>query len=108
MSASAVETLDKLRGLASLYDQGYRSETVDLVIDKLLTAEVDRARSELRDLESRMAAYESLHAMPSDTFYRRFCAGELGDDIDFVEWSVYYEMRRTLLERLRVLEGPNP
>ena len=30
--------------------------------------------------------------MTSDEFYRRFRAGTLGDSIDFVEWSIFWEM----------------
>ena len=30
--------------------------------------------------------------MTSDEFYRRFRAGKLGDDMVFVEWSIFWEM----------------
>ncbi len=30
--------------------------------------------------------------MTSDSFYRRFRAGMLGDGMDFVEWSIFWEM----------------
>jgi hypothetical protein len=50
-----------------------------------------------------LSAYEKKHNMPSEEFYRRFRSGELGDEMDFVEWSVFYEMYQALLERLRLL-----
>jgi hypothetical protein len=43
--------------------------------------------------------------MSSEDFYRRLRAGELGDAMDFVEWSVFYEMWKSLCERLEMLEA---
>ena len=76
---------------------------VDRAIDKLLSTEVERAHAERRDLEARLADYEKRHQLSSEEFYHRFRAGELGDGIGFVEWSVFYEMHQAILERLRVL-----
>lgn len=108
MNTSAVETLDKLQGLVRLYGQGFSSDVIDRAIDKLLSTEVAQARNELCELEARLAAYEAQYEISSDAFYQRFRAGELGDDIDFVEWSVFYDMRQSILERLRMLGEPTP
>ena len=89
---AAIRTLDKLRSLEQLYRQGFRSEVIDRTLDKLLAAEAERALAERRDLEARLSAYEKQFNMSSQEFYRRFRAGELGDGMDFVEWSVFYEM----------------
>ena len=103
--STAVHTLDKLQGLERLYRQGFHSEVVDRAIDKLLATEIERARAEQRDLEARLADYERQHQLSSEEFHRRFRAGELGDEMDFVEWSVFYEMYQAILERLSVLGG---
>ena len=108
MNTSAAETLDKLQSLVRLYSRGFSSAVIDRAIDKLLTTEVARARKELRELEARLAAYAAQYEMSSDAFYQRFRAGELGDEIDFVEWSVFYDMRQSILERLRMLGEPTP
>lgn len=50
---------------------------------------------ELLDLENRLKNFESQYQMSSDEFYQRFRTGELGDEIDFFEWSVFYEMWKT-------------
>ena len=100
---TAVLTLDKLRSLERLYRQGFHSEVVDRVIDKLLATEIEQAWAERRDLEARLADYEKRYDMSSEEFYRRFRTGELGDEMDFVEWSVFYEMHQAILERLKVL-----
>ncbi|NJK80922.1 MAG: hypothetical protein HC876_06680 [Chloroflexaceae bacterium] len=36
--------------------------------------------------------------------HRRFQAGEPGDDIDMVKWSVLYELHQALQQRLGVLQ----
>lgn len=101
--SAAVRTLSRLQGLERLYRQGFQSEVVDRVIDKLLTTEIGHARTERRDLKARLADYEKRHQLSSKEFYRRFRAGELGDEMDFVEWSVFYEMYQAILERLKVM-----
>jgi len=102
---AAIRTLDKLRSIEQLYRQGFRSEVIDRAIDKLLAAEAERALVEQRDLEARLSAYEGQFNMSSEEFYRRFRAGELGDEMDFVEWSVFYEMYQAILQRLEVLRA---
>jgi hypothetical protein len=42
--------------------------------------------------------------MESETFYRRFEAGELGDAMDFFEWAGLYELGRDVIEKIRCLE----
>jgi len=44
------------------------------------------------DLEHRLKSFEERYHMPSERFYQRFQAGELGDSMDFFEWNTYYEM----------------
>jgi len=104
---NAVHTLNKLQSLEQLYRQGFRSEVIDRAIDKLLATEIERAHAERRDLDARLANYEKRYHMSSEEFYRRFRDGELGDGMDFVEWSVFYEMHQAILERLRML-GATP
>lgn len=96
-------TLDKLRRLEDLYRRGYRSDVVDRSLDKIIAMEKASAQCELADLQERLQAFEAQYQMPSDEFYRRFRAGELGDAIDFVEWSSFYEMWASVRERLEAL-----
>jgi midasin (ATPase involved in ribosome maturation) len=48
--------------------------------------------AQILDLENRVKQYENQYRMSSDEFYPRFRSGELGDDMDYFEWNVYYEM----------------
>jgi len=51
-------------------------------------------------LAQRLRAYEQQYGMVSEDFSRRFQTGELGDDIDFVEWSIFWDMYQTESGRL--------
>ncbi len=48
--------------------------------------------AQILDLENRVKQYENQYRMSSEEFYPRFRSGELGDDMDYFEWNVYYEM----------------
>ena len=100
---SKEKTLERLRDLESLYQHGYTSDLISQSVDKLIILERTSAERELADLTARLQSYESRYHMPSDVFYQRFRAGELGDDIDFVEWSAFFEMWQSTQKRLSVL-----
>jgi hypothetical protein len=97
------ETVGRLESLARLYREGYRSQTVDQAVQKLVALEVDDSLADLYRLEERLAVYEKHYAMSSAEFYRRFRVGELGDDADMVEWSAFWEMRQATQKRLAEL-----
>jgi hypothetical protein len=99
------KTLDRLRYLQDLYHRGYRSNVVDRSLEKILALERATAEHDLAELQERLKALEARYHMPSEDFYRRFQAGELGDTADFVEWSVFYEMCKSVQERLEVLRA---
>jgi hypothetical protein len=103
--ATEEKTLKKLRYLQTLYHQGYRSDMIDRSLDKIIALERASAQRELGDLRNRLQVFETQYHMSSEDFYRRFRAGELGDAMDFVEWSAFYEMWKSVWERLEMLEA---
>jgi hypothetical protein len=103
--ATSEQTLNDLQHLTALYRQGHRSSVVDLAVEKLVTLERERAQHETAELNQKLKAFEEHYHMTSEDFYRRFRAGELGDEIDPVEWSIFYEMRAAAKQRLTVLES---
>lgn len=103
--ATEARTLERLQYLEALYRQGYRSEVVDRSLEKLVALEKEGARRELAELQERLRVFETQYQMPSETFYQRFRAGELGDTADMVEWSIFYEMWQSVRERLEGLEA---
>lgn len=98
------KTLDRLEYLESLYRQGYQSEIVDRSLEKIIAIEKVEAQQKLDDLEQRLQAYEIQYQLSSAEFYQRFQAGELGDDMNFIEWSIFYEMRDSVQNRLTTLQ----
>ena len=96
-------TVGRLEGLLRLYHTGYQSTVVDKTMEKLVLLEVTRSQNELTQLRDRLEAFEGQYNMTSDDFYRRFREGKLGDALDFVEWSVFWDMHESTQERLNEL-----
>jgi len=61
-----------------------------------MTAMLEEVQQQLDRLESRVAEFETRYGWTSKEFYPRFERGELGDDMDFIEWSSTIEMIRNL------------
>lgn len=66
---------------------------------------------ELLHLERQLAQLEQAHDLTSVEFYRRYQAGEMGDDVAFVAWAgryrLYLRLKRTISNSLKlVLAGP--
>lgn len=66
---------------------------------------------ELLNLERQLAQVEQTHGLTSAEFYRRYQAGEMGDDIAYVAWAgryrLYLRLKRTISNSLKlVLAGP--
>ena len=83
----------------------YRSAVVDRSMDKIMALERATARRELAGLQERLRPFETRYQMSSEDFYRRFRAGALGDAMELVEWSVFYEMWDAVRARLEGLEA---
>jgi len=47
---------------------------------------------------------EDKYGMDSETFYRKYQAGETDDRMDFVEWTSLVQMAINLKERLALLD----
>ena len=94
------QTVGRLQSLLELYRGGYQSPVVDQTVSKLIALEVAQCRAELQRLAARLMAYEQQYGMTSKDFYRRFRSGELGDEMDFVEWSVFWDMHLATQKRL--------
>jgi len=56
----------------------------------------DRLTSQQARLEQQLAEFERRYSISSKEFHEKFERGELGDAMDFVEWSATYEMAANL------------
>ena len=59
----------------------------------------------LNDLKGDLISFEKRYHKKSDEFYRSFKNGELGDDMDFVEWSSIYDMYQRIFSKKKNLES---
>ena len=58
----------------------------------------------LRKTEQRLTSFEQKHGMNTDSFYRRYNQGTLGDALDYMEWAGEYETLQRLREQYRQLK----
>ncbi len=98
-------TINRLQHLEGFYRQGYRSDIIDRSLDKIISLEKTAAQRDEQDLQAKLRKFEAKYELTTEEFYSRFRKGELGDAMDFVEWSVYYEMWESVHERLKILEA---
>ena len=95
--------LEQLKILEALYNRGEVSEVLELSLSKIIAHEIAITKQQAAELETDLQQFETQYQMPSPEFYQKFRAGELGDDIDFVEWSSFYQMSCSVRERLQIL-----
>jgi hypothetical protein len=82
MNQKLVESLTQI--ILSLSD-----EERQLLESKIQKPEISQ---QVEALEDHLKKFEEKYKIPSQDFYCRFQAGELGDSEDFFEWNSYYEM----------------
>lgn len=97
-------TLDKIRNLERIYSSGYGDEFMDRALEKLLAQQRAQDEASCRVLEADLRALERKYGLNSDEFVRRYRAGTMGDDADFIEWNALYRMYLKLQDRLRLLQ----
>jgi len=72
-------------------------------LDKVLAREIEHARQLQARLTGQLAGFEERYGLESADFYARYESGEMGDAVDFVEWSATVEMLGNAKERLALL-----
>lgn len=105
-----IATLEKVRRLEQYVElvNGQVDQVLESTIDKILDRERQRLLLQQARLEAQIADFEARYGWTSDEFYSRFERGELGDDLDFIEWSATIEMVKNLRRPIELLtEGIN-
>jgi hypothetical protein len=101
----AVVTLQRLRVLEQLYEQGYQDDIIDMTVQKLLEHQVQKDESQLHQLKTELTKYQQQFGMTSEVFAEKYQAGQMGDDSDVFEWHVLYKMYTRLCEQLKILKA---
>lgn len=51
----------------------------------------------LEDLRQRLAAFEQRYGMTSHEFFRKVQAGELEEQVEFIDWLGYYDIYQEIV-----------
>lgn len=98
---------ERLMRLAQYYQEEQASPVLIQTLDKIFAYEITEARSQLAQLHTDLAAFETQYTMSSDLFYQRYQQGQTDDRMDFVEWASLVQMTHNLEKRLHFLIGEN-
>lgn len=102
MSAQAIANI---RILERYVEKNKNDKIVEGTISKIIHFKIDKYKKELKALENDLKVFEKKYRMETKKFFKDFEAGELGDDIDFVEWSSLYKIYQRITDRMDILEG---
>jgi len=79
-------------------------ELVDQALAKVMQFTIDRLQQEQRRLKAELVSFEHNYQMTSEECQRKFDAGELGDAVEFFEWTSLYGIYQQNQHSLRLLE----
>ena len=99
---AVLEKMQRLEQYIQLTN-GHVDQVLESTIDKLLDRERQRLFRQQARLKSQIANFEARYGWTSDEFHPRFERGELGDDMDFIEWSATIEMVENLQRTIKLL-----
>ncbi len=102
-----VTTLEKVRRLEQYLaaEKSVNDPVLDTTLDKLLAREKTRLLELKTRLESQCQQFEVAHGQSSASFYARYQTGEMGDEMDFIEWATTLDMLKNLNQKLALLES---
>jgi len=101
-----MSTLEKVKRLEQ-YLAAYTSEAdpvIEMAVNKLLARELERVRQLSKRLSAQLMQFEQQYALQSAEFHKRYEQGEMGDTMDFVEWSATVEMLANAENQMDFLE----
>jgi len=104
-SSSRTKNARQVKELASLYEKGVVGESTARTLNKALDFEVSHLQMQLDEIQRVMADYERQYGMKSAEFFKQFDAGQLGDRMDYVEWSGLYQMAGHLQKQVNKLSN---
>jgi len=76
----------------------------ELTSEQLLKREASRMVALKQRLVQQKQDFEERYGLDSDEFCRRYEAGTMGDEMDYVEWSATVDMLAGIENRLMLLQ----
>ena len=86
---------------ANVSDPREISPLIELAVGK----ELKMLQQSMRRIKEDLSDFERRYGMKTEQFYDKFIAGQLGDAMDFIEWSGEYESLKKIKEDVRKLES---
>ena len=74
-----------------------------LLFDKFIEFHIKKLQKEIALMQHELLSFEQKYSESSDIFYRKFEAGEIPDEKDFILWSGVYEMQLLCKQKLQKL-----
>jgi len=100
-----ISTLEKVKRLEQYLavDSSAIDPVLQMAIDKLLARETARLSELKKRLAAQLKGFEEHYALNSADFYTRYEKGEMGDSMDFIEWSATVEMLANAEKQMALL-----
>jgi len=95
--ASVMAKIEVLRAVGA-------EELADQALVKVMQVTIERLQQDQRRLKTELEHFEQSYRMTSEECQRKFDAGELGDAVEFFEWTSLYGIYQQNEHSLRLLE----
>ena len=100
------QTLNKIKRLEKFIaynDTG--DQVLDTSINKILHREINKLQTQIERFNYQINQFKEKYNLDSIIFEKEFEKGELGDNIDFIEWISTIEMKRKAEKYISTLQG---
>ena len=98
-------TLTQLKKLEKYVNTYGEDQLIASSLSKIMNYKIQKYEKLLNELRDDLISFEKKYQKKSDEFDRSFKSGELGDDMDFVEWSSLFDMYKRILGKKVMLES---
>jgi hypothetical protein len=92
--------LEKVEIVQSVGAEGLANQA----LTKVIQVERDRLKQEQQRLQAELTKFESTYQMTSEVCQQKFKEGELGDAVEFFEWTSVYSIYQRNEHMLCLLE----
>lgn len=99
------DVISKIKILEELARLGADDEVFSQAIDKLTRYKIEGLRRDLEEIDKLIFAFENKYDMDSEEFQSKYESGDLGDEMDYIEWSSLLDMKKRIEDRLGILTG---
>lgn len=80
---------------------------IKATLKKLIVQEIEVLEKEKEMYKTEMENFEKKYNISSKEFLKKFNNGEIGDDLEYFEWSAYVDSYNKIKERQKILRGLN-